>query len=652
MLTTSMCRRRVVAPARRWGIMAAEQEAGVTRRVTIGLVVLALAFGGAAAGVVLTRPDPLPTGVVSAYLDAWQRFDGAAMAGLATAPAGELEAAVAAMHDDLQVTGAAFARGPLRRAGGVVRAPFTADLDLAGLGRWSYPGVLELRRSAGKWRVAWTPASLQPDLVAGQRFDRSRATPVRAPILGSDGTPLVSATEVVDIGIEPDRIKDKAQLLAVLKQQLGVEPAAVEAALVAPGVKPDHFVPVARLRPDRFTQLRPVLEPVPGVFFQRTSGRLAVADDFALHVLGRFDEVTAERLKELGAPYVVGDKVGLSGLEGAFERRLAGTPSGEVRLVDGASGAPVRTLFQFTGQAPEPVRTTIDARIQAAAEQALAGVTQPAALVAVDAATGDVRAVVSRPFDQPFDRALAGQYPPGSTFKVVTTAALLAAGTKPDTPVACPPGATVGGQSFVNFEGGSLGGTTFRTAFAQSCNTAFVALSANLSDAALAASASTFGFGATYDLGLPTAGGRFPMPADVAERASEAIGQGRVVASPLEMATVAAAVASGTWHTPRLLTDSPPGPATNLDPAVDATLKDLTAEVVRTGTGTAAAVPGQQVAGKTGTAEIGGADPNRTHAWFIGYRGSLAFAVLVEGGGVGGRVAAPLAAKFLAAAPG
>ncbi len=80
-------------------------------------------------------------------------------------------------------------------------------------------------------------------------------------------------------------------------------------------------------------------------------------------------------------------------------------------------------------------------------------------------------------------------------------------------------------------------------------------------------------------------------------------------------------------------------------------MKDLTAEVVRTGTGTGAAVAGQPVAGKTGTAEIGGPEPDRTHAWFIGYRGNLAFSVLVEGGGVGGRVAAPLAARFLTAAP-
>jgi cell division protein FtsI/penicillin-binding protein 2 len=632
--------------------MAATGEGGVRRRVTIGLLVLAVLVGGGAAAVVLTREDGLPHREVAAYLDAWRRFDAPAMAALAVPPVpAELAPAVTAMRDDLEVTSASFAPGTLQRTGGIVRAPFTADLDLAGLGRWSYTGSLELRKVSGGWKVAWTPASLHPDLGPGQRFGRTRTWPERGAILGADGSPLVSAGEVVDIGLEPDRIKDRAQVQAALKQQLGVEPAAVDAALAAPGVQPTYFVPVARIRPDRFAQVRPVLEPVPGIFFQRTTGRVAAADDFALHVLGRYDEITADKLDELKAPYVVGDKVGLSGLEASLERWLAGTPSGDVHLADAKTGGTVRSLFQFTGQAPKPVRITLDRRIQAAAEQALAGVTQPAAIVAIDAATGDVRAVVSRPFSEPFNRALAGQYPPGSTFKVVTTGALLGAGTRSDSAVACPADATVGGQTFVNFEGGSLGGTTFRTAFAQSCNTAFVALSANLSDAALSAAAKTFGFGASYDLGLPTAGGTFPNPADAAERASEAIGQGRVLASPLQMATVAAAVASGTWRAPRLLADNPPGATTALDPGVAATLKDLTAEVVRTGTGTAAAVPGQSIAGKTGTAEYDGTDPNKTHAWFIGYRGTLAVAVLVQGGGVGGRVAAPLAAKFFAAAP-
>lgn len=616
---------------------------------------MAVAVGVLAAGgagwYVRNREPALPGREVDAYLGAWERFDVEAMQRVTAGAPAELAEAVTAMRDDLRVTGARLHRTGLRRQGDTVMATYAAELDLAGLGTWAYTNTLAVRRLEGRWQVAWSPAALHPSLHAGERFGRSRAWPVRAPITGVDGAPLVSAGEVVDIGLQPERIRDLAQVQAVLRQQLGVDPASVTAALNAPGVRPDHFVPVARIRPDRFAQVRPILEPVPGVFFQRTTGRVAVAEDFALHVLGRYDEVTAERLAELGPPYVVGDKVGLSGLEAAFERRLAGTPSGEVRTVNGATDEPVETLFRFTGTVPAPVGTTLDRRTQEAAEQALAGVAGPAAIVALDAGTGDVRAVVSRPFDQPFNRALAGQYPPGSTFKVVTTAALLGAGTRPETAVACPPQATVGGQAFRNFEGGSLGGTTFRTAFAQSCNTAFVTLSANLADAALAGAATTFGFGADYDLGLPTEGGTFPTPRDVAERASQAIGQGRVEASPLHMATVAAAVASGGWRAPRLLTEKLQAPTTMLDAATAATLKELTTEVVRSGTGTAAAVAGQQVGGKTGTAEIGGPEPDRTHAWFIGYRGSLAFAILVEGGGVGGRVAAPLAARFLSSAP-
>ena len=626
---------------------------GNRRRGIVLGVVVALVAGAAGVGwfLVVDREPALPAREVAAYLRAWEEFDAGAMAALTAAPPAEMADAVTAMGEDLQVAGATFTPGPLRREGDTVIAGYGAEVQLKGLGTWAYQGTLTLVRVEGKWRVMWSPAALHPGLAPGQRFGRSRSWPVRAPIVGVDGTSLVAAGDVVDIGLQPERIRDLAQVQAILRQQLGVEPAAVTAALNAPGVRPDHFVAVARIRPDRFAQVRPVLEPVPGVFFQRTTGRLPVAENFALHVLGRYDEVTAERLAELGEPYLVGDKVGLSGLELAFERRLAGTPSGVVRTVDAASDEPVHTLFEFAGTAPQPLGTTLDRRTQEAAEQALAGVTSPAALVAVDAGTGDVRAVVSRPLDQPFNRALAGQYPPASTFKVITTAALVAGGTRPETPIGCPPEATVGGQTFRNFEGGSLGGTTFRSAFAQSCNTAFVALSANLADAALSTAATSFGFGTDYDLGLPTEGGTFPTPRDLAERASQAIGQGRVEASPLHMATVAAAVGSGGWRAPRLLTDKLQAPTTVLDPATAAILKDLTAEVVRTGTGTAAAVAGQQVGGKTGTAEVGGPNADRTHAWFIGYRGTLAFSVLVEGGGVGGRVAAPLAAKFLAAAP-
>jgi cell division protein FtsI/penicillin-binding protein 2 len=460
----------------------------------------------------------------------------------------------------------------------------------------------------------------------------------------------VSQTDLVAVGLEPDRVTDRNALNAAFQQVLQIPAATIDAALARPGVKPNFFVPITTLRPEQFATVRPQLEPVPGVFFQKTKAREAVVDGLASHALGRVGEITAERLKQLGDPYQVGDSVGLSGLEAVFEKQLAGTPSGDVHLND-SSGQTTTVLQSFTGTQSSPISTTLDAAVQTAAERALDGVTQPAALVAVDAASGDIRAIVSRPVTDAFDRALNGLYPPGSTAKVMTTAALLGHGTTPDTPVGCPPSANVGGKTFTNFEGEAPGQIPFRQAFAISCNTAFVGLAGGLPGAALVDAARGFGFDADDKLPLTTGHPQFPAPKDDADKAAEAIGQGRVVATPLHMATVAAAVAGGAWRPPRMLATDPAGAARPLDPAMAGTLRSLMFEVVRSGTGTAAAVAAQAIAGKTGTAEFGPANPPATHAWFIGFRGSLAFAVIVEGGGVGGRVAAPIANRFLTAVP-
>ena len=124
------------------------------------------------------------------------------------------------------------------------------------------------------------------------------------------------------------------------------------------------------------------------------------------------------------------------------------------------------------------------------------------------------------------------------------------------------------------------------------------------------------------------------------------IGQARIVASPLAMAGVAATVADGRWHLPRLLDSDPrsTGPSLPVDELT--TLRTLMRSVVTSGTGTALAVVPGEVAGKTGTAEFGGGDPPPTHAWFIAFRGDLAIAVLVEKGRSGGSVAAPIAKAF------
>jgi len=374
----------------------------------------------------------------------------------------------------------------------------------------------------------------------------------------------------------------------------------------------------------------------------------AVTPELAAHVVGSVGAITAEQLNVLGQPYEAGDRVGQSGIEAVYERQLAGVPAGAVRIVD-AGGRSVKTVVTFKGRAGSPVQTTIDLHTEQAAEAALSGVAKPAALVAIRASTGEILAVVSRPTAAPFDRALTGHYPPGSTFKVVTAAALLASGLTPQSPATCPPATTVEGRAFHNFEGETQAALPLHRAFAISCNTAFIGLSNALPAQALVTAAGTFGFGTAPQIGLPSFGGRVPVPVDDVEKVATAIGQARVEASPLMMAVVAAAVDAGTVNAPRLVAGAPADKvaAQPLDPVVVAGLRSMMAEVVASGTGTAAAVPGQQVYGKTGTAEFGTAKPLTTHAWFIGFRGDVAFAVLVEGGGVGGQVAAPLAAKFL-----
>ena len=399
------------------------------------------------------------------------------------------------------------------------------------------------------------------------------------------------------------------------------------------------------LRPGlRLVQTRelPPRAAILGVDGSPLSGPGAQAAD----VVGMLGAATAEEAAELGPAYQAGDTIGRSGLQAAFEHQLAGRPAGAVQVLD-ESGQVVRTVGRFPGRAPQPVRTTLDPATQRSAEQALADPSQAAALVAIDAASGEVRAVVSRPTGG-FPRALVGRYPPGSTFKIITTTAALAAGITPDEVVDCPPSLDIDGKVFTNAEDEALGPIPLTVAFAHSCNTAFINLAGRLSDSQLEAAAANYGFGAgEVELGLPSFGGSFPAPSGPVEHVAAAIGQARVEVSPLKMAEVAAAVAGGAWRPARLLADTPPGQARALDPTVATSLQQMMGLAVADGTGRAANLPGSPVHGKTGTAEFGTETPPRTHAWFIGYRDNLAFAVLVEDAGFGGEVAAPIAARFL-----
>ena len=258
------------------------------------------------------------------------------------------------------------------------------------------------------------------------------------------------------------------------------------------------------------------------------------------------------------------------------------------------------------------------------------------------------------------NRAFQGLYTPGSTFKVITTASALDSGVAtPDSTLSSPPVLTIEGGDITNHRRENCGELSISEAFARSCNTAFAALGVEVGENNLFETARSFGFEKSIIDVLPANPSRLPAGGveDDLDLGWTSAGQGRTLASPLQMAIVAAVVAGdGRLASPRLIQSDFRGANSLIDRAVIPSeiakeLQKMMERVVASGTGQAASVPGIRVAGKTGTAELADA---ADHAWFIGYAPAtapqVAVAVIVENGGSGGAVAAPIAGKLLEAA--
>jgi len=537
-------------------------------------------------------------------------------------------------------------------------AEATASLDVTwpvGGDGWSYSTTVPLRAfpdDLETWTVDYGADVVHPELAEGDLLDASRTAAERAEVLGRDGSAIVSEEPVVDVGVQPSRATDPAGLSQTLADLLDIDAAGLVQRIAT--AAPDAFVPVITLRRSDYDAVAGELRPLPGTVFAESSLPLAPTREFARALLGAVGPATAELVEESDGRLASGDVTGLSGLQRQYDEQLAGAPGVVVERVRGEERA---ELFSVEPVAGAPLQVSLDTAVQQAADSALAQSTQGngnAALVAIDVPTGDVLAVANTPASGT-NRALTGQYPPGSTFKVVSTQALLATGLDPAEIVPCPPTATVDGRSFQNFEGGSGGDQPFSADFAQSCNTAFVGLSQGLEPDALQAAAASVGLGGDWQIGTPAFTGSVPVTEGATELAAATIGQGRVLASPVAMAQAAAAIARGSWAPPRLVLQPPvEAPGTPAPPPVAdlGVVAGLMRGVVETGTASALGdVPGQPVHAKTGTAEYGSGDPLPTHAWTIGFRGTLAFAVLVEDGASGGAAAVPVAETFLRALP-
>ena len=578
----------------------------------------------------------------SAFLDAIGRGDWAAAAGMVADPPAGLEDTLAAWSDDLALAEIRYSIDTDQVTADGAMVGVSATLTPFGFQAWQFDTTLDLI-AGDPWRVVWNPAFLYPTLEDGDRLVVQRQWPERGAILARDGTPLAATAPTWTVGVVPGQITDLDALVSVLEQTAGIPGDTVRREITKPGVQPDWFVPVGSI-PASDTAAADTLRATEAVLLRESTGRVGLAPGFAVHVVGMVGPITADRLLTLGAPYGPTDVVGISGVEQAHERELAGTPDARIVRVN-RYGRELETLIEANGTPPQDVTTTIDVTVQMAAERALEGITKPAAVVIVDTATSEVLASVSRPIDG-FDRAFLGTYPPGSTFKIITLAALLEDGMSPDDQVACPYEVTLGGAHFQNADNKNLGTTTLATAFAESCNTTFTALAVqHLSGTTLGTVARSFGFEVGPDAGLPAATPRYPEPADTAELAASAMGQGRVLVTPLQQAAIAAAVASNGWIPPTVIAGRTDRVRIPLDPGVASNIADLMLLVVTDGTASGAKIPGEVVRGKTGSAEFN--DQGDTHAWFVGYWDHLAFAVVVEDGGSGSRTAVPIAAEII-----
>lgn len=585
--------------------------------------------------------------VVEGYLSAWAAGDYAGAGGLTDDPAGA-QALLEQVATDLDLPAPSAEAGEvlIEEDGAQVAVQVTWPLPQP----WSYQVTLDLVLDEERWLVDFTPAAVHPQLQPRQALSVTRTLPERASILDAAGTPLFTETPIVVVGVDPANVTNADALAGTLGEVLGVDAAQVSADIAAG--TPGQFVPVITLRRTEYDAVRDQIFDLPGTVFQEGTRQLAPTAAFARGVLGRVGPVTAEIVEESDGLFVAGDEAGLSGLQRAYQDQLTGTPGYTVSITAAtAEGAavPVSELESVPGVPGEPVATTLDTAVQTAADLAVATIEAPSYVVAVRPSTGELLAVAANAAAVP-GNALSGQYPPGSTFKIVTAAAVLDSGAATaEIVLPCPASTTVDGREFENEDRFFLGDVPFQTAFSRSCNSTFTALGVELPEDGLRQTAAGFGLGSEWDLPIGVYGGDVPVSPDPVDRAADSIGQGQVLVSPFAMAYVAAAVATGATPVPVLAPAEPPAgtaPAAP-PPAVLEALRPMLREVVTEGTAAAlAGLPGE-VAGKTGTAEFGTGDPPPAHAWFAGYRGDLAFAVLVEGGQSSSTTAVPMAAAFL-----
>ncbi|GBE66504.1 penicillin-binding protein [Mycobacterium sp. MFM001] len=554
------------------------------------------------------RPDG-PAPAAKLFFAALSTGDTAAAADLSDDPSDAREALNAAWaglqatHVDTEILGSKYTEDT-----GTVAYRYTWHLPKDRT--WTYEGQLKMARDEGRWLVRWSTTDLHPRLGEHQTFALRADPPRRASVNEVGGTDVLVPGYLYHYTLDATRAG--ANLISTARAVVdALHP--FDEALNDPQQLAEQASSSAKpldlitLRVDDNNNVAPAIGQLPGVVITPQAELLPTDDHFAPALLNEVKKAVVDQLDGEAGWRVV--SVNQNGVDVAVLHEVEPSPAPSVSI-------------------------SLDRSVQDAAQHAVD--TQPgkAMIVVIRPSTGELLAVAQNgAADADGPVATTGLYPPGSTFKMVTAGAAIERDmATPNTLLGCPGEIDIGHRTVPNYGGFDLGVVPMSRAFASSCNTTFAELASRMPPRGLSQAAARYGLGLDYQLdGITTVTGSVPPTVDLAERTEDGFGQGKVLASPFGMALVAATVAAGKTPVPRLIEGRPTtvnGDTTPITPKMLDGLRPMMRLVVTNGTATDIADCGA-VFGKTGEAEF----PGGSHSWFAGYRGDMAFAALIVGGG-------------------
>jgi hypothetical protein len=512
-------------------------------------------------------------------------------------------AGLQATHLDAQILSSKYAEDT-----GTVAYRFTWHLPKNR--SWSYDGQLNMARDEGHWQVRWAATGLHPKLGEHQTFALRADPPRRASVNELGGGDVLAPGYLYHYTLDatvagPGLIETAHALVEALhpfNDTLNDPQLLAEQASSA--TQPTDLV---TLHPDDNDKVFPAIGRLPGVVVTPQAEMLPTDPHFAPAVIAEVKKAVIDQLDGQAGWRVV--SVNQNGVDVAVLHEVEGSPAPSVSI-------------------------TLDRAVQNAAQHAVDTRGGKAMIVVIKPSTGEILAIAQNAgANAEGPLATTGLYPPGSTFKMITAGAAVDHDlATPNTMLGCPGHIDIGHRTIPNYGGFDLGVVPMSRAFASSCNTTFAELGSRMPPRGLTQAATRYGIGLDYQMdGITTVTGSVPPTVDLAERTEDGFGQGKVLASPFGMALVAATVAAGKTPMPQLIAGRPTtvqGDTTPITPKMLDALRPMMRLVVTNGTAKEIAGCGE-VFGKTGEAEF----PGGSHSWFAGYRGDLAFASLIVGGG-------------------